>query len=217
MIRPRTLLLASSVLWLLGFVFLFLYLATRTNTGVSNEFSIWQALHDGTMALATLSIAAAAWRLRSTATRSGASLGAPLAWLGTISGLATAILLALVSLTGANDMLYMSTQGGLGLWLLALTAKKPDGFGIPAQVLGFITGSGLVLIACAFVVIAIALGPTPFALANASYRDVAPSHVSSPLNSNGHLVLYAGTLLGIPTFPIWAFLAWRGLRRSGAS
>lgn len=215
--RSRTFLLGSGILWLLGFIFLFLYLSTRTNTGVSDEFNLWQLLHDGTMALASLSIAGAAWSLRNAATRRGGTVGSGAAWLGTISGIATAALLALVSLTGANDMLYMLTQGGIGLWLIVLCKKSPTGFGPVTRILGFVAGSGLVLIAVSFIMIAVALGPSPFVLANASYLGVAPANVESPLNRYGHVVIAVGTLLGVPTYPAWAALAWRARRRAGVA
>jgi len=173
-------------------------------------------LHDGTAALASLSIAAAAWSLRSAATRNGGTVGGGIAWLGTISGIATATFLALIPLTGANDMLYMFTQGGIGLWVITLCAEKPTGFGIITRIFGFVTGSGLVMIAVSFVMIAVALGSSPFVLAHASYQGVNPADVASPLNRYGHMIIAVGTLLGIPTYPIWATLAWRALRRTDA-
>lgn len=215
MSRSRAYLLGSAVLWLLGFVFLFFYLATRTNTGVSDEFSLWQFLHDGTVALASLLIAAAAWSLRDVATRNGDTVGSPTAWLGTISGIATAILLALVSLTRANDMLYMFAQGGIGLWLIVLCVRRPAEFGGVTRAFGVVSGTGLVLIAASFVMIAVALGPSPFVLVDASYSGVAPANVGSSLNRYGHVIIAVGTLLGIPTYPVWAWLAGRALRRAG--
>jgi len=215
--HSRTFLLCSATLWLLGFIFLFLYLSTRTNTGVSDEFNLWQYLHDGTMALASLSIAAAAWSLRNAATKNGTVIGTRIAWIGAISGIATAILLALISLTRANDMLYMFTQGGIGIWLIAFCASKPSGFGAVTRIIGFVSGTGLVLIAVSFVMIAVALGPSPFTLTNASYLGVNPANVASPLNILGHMVIAAGTLLGIPTYPVWALLARRALRLAARS
>jgi hypothetical protein len=214
--RSRTFLLGSAVLWLLGFIFLFLYLSTRTKTGVHFEFNLWRWLHDGTVALASLSIAAAAWSLRNATTSKGGSIGSGIAWLGTISGITSATLLALILLTGASDMLYMFPQGGIGLWLIALCAWRPAELGAATRVLGFVTGAGLVLIAVSFVMIATALGPALFALANANNVGVDPADVAFPLNSHGHLVLYVGSLLGIPAYPVWASLAWRALRRAGA-
>jgi hypothetical protein len=69
-----------------------------------------------------------------------------------------------------------------------------------------------VLIAISFVMIATALG-APWALADARSIPVAPVDVASPLNYYGHRLLNAGSLLGIPTYPIWAWLASRAIVR----
>jgi hypothetical protein len=205
--RSRAFLLGSAVLWLLGAAFLFIALAAR-NGGLLHDKAVWTALfrlHDIAAVLAALAIAAAAWSLRNMAIRNG---GISVAWLGTISGIATAVLLALPFLTGASDMLYMLPQGGIGLWLIALCARKPPGFGTTTRVVGLISGAGLVLIAISFVMIATAL-TAPWALADARSIPVTPADLASPLNHYGHRILYAGTLLGIPTYPIWAWLASR--------
>jgi hypothetical protein len=212
--RSRTFLLGSAVLWLLGAAFLFAALAAR-NGGLLHDKIVWTTLfrlHDIAALLAALVIAAAAWSLRSAAIRID---GNAVAWLGTISGIAAAILLALPFLTGASDMLYMLPQGGIGLWLIALCARNPAGFGTATRVLGFISGAGLVLIAISFVMIATALG-APWALVDARSLPVAPADLASPLNQYGHRVLNAGTLLGIPTYPVWAWLASRAFRRVAA-
>jgi hypothetical protein len=205
--RPRTFLLGSAALWLLGAAFLLVALAAR-NGGLLHDKAVSTTLfrlHDIAALLAALAIAAAAWSLRGVAIRNG---GNSVAWLGTASGIATAILLALPFLTGASDMLYMLPQGGIGLWLIALCAKSPVGFHTSSRVLGFISGAGLMLIAISFVMIATALG-APWALADARSLPVAPADLASPLNHYGHRVLNAGTLLGIPTYPVWAWLASR--------
>ena len=206
--RSRSFLLGSAVLWLLGAAFLLMALAGR-NGGLLHDEAVWTALfrlHDIAALLAALAIAAAAWSLRNIANG-----GTPVAWLGTITGIATAVLLALPFVTGASDMLYMLPQGGIGLWLIALCAKRPAGFGTATRVLGFISGVGLVLIAISFVMIATALG-APWALVDARSIPVTPADVASPLNQYGHSVLNAGTLLGIPTYPVWAWLASRAFR-----
>ncbi len=107
-------------------------------------------------------------------------------------------------------MLYMFPQGGIGLWLIVLCAGKTAGFGTATRIFGFISGLGLVLIAISFVMIATALG-APWALADARSVPVAPADLASPLNDYGHLVLNAGSLFGIPTYPIWAWLASRAV------
>jgi len=212
--RSRAFLLSSAVLWLLGATFLFVALAARKD-GLLHDKAISTTLfrlHDIAALLAALAIAAVAWSLRGAAIRNG---GNSVAWLGAISGIATAILLGLPFLTGASDMLYMLPQGGIGLGLIVSCARNSCGLGTSARVLGFISGAGLVLIAISFVMIATALG-APWALADARSLPVAPADLASPLNHYGHRVLNAGTLLGIPTYPAWAWLASRAFRRIAA-
>jgi hypothetical protein len=215
--HSRAFLLSSAVLWLLGVVFLFLALSTRASSGGTEGFIPWGRRHDVAVALASLSIAAAAWSLREVTASKGGIVGNAAAWLGTICGIATALLLALVFLTGASDMLYMLPQGGIGLWLIALCAKKPVGFGIGTRVLGFVAGAGLLLIAVSFVMIALALGPALVTLVDARSLGANPAGVASPLNAWGHLVLNVGSLLGVPTYPLWAWLASRALQRAAFS
>jgi hypothetical protein len=129
-----------------------------------------------------------------------------------LGGLGTSSLLFLVFLTGASDMLYMLSQGAIGLWLASLCIRNPVRFGIGARAVGFIAGAGLVLIATGFVMIALALGPALVTLVDARSVVVSPADVASPLNSIGHLVLKAGSVLGLPAFPLWAWLASRAVR-----
>lgn len=208
--RARAFLLISAVLWLPGAVFLFLALSGRASGGGGGSFA--PRGHDVAMAIASLSIAAAAWSLRGVTAGKGGVMGESVAWLGTISGVATALLLALIFLTRASDMFYMLPQGGIGLWLIVLCAKNPLGAGIGTRVLGFVSGSGLLLIAVGFAMIAIALGPALVTLVDARAVAVNPADVTSPLNAYGHSVLKIGSLLGLPTYPPWAWLASRALR-----
>jgi hypothetical protein len=106
-------------------------------------------------------------------------------------------------------MVYMLSQGGVGLWLIAVCAKKPEGLGSGVRALGFVAGTGLLLIALGFVFIAFALGPALVTLIEARSVPVNPADVASPLNSIGHLVLKVGSLLGLPMYPIWALLVSR--------
>jgi hypothetical protein len=207
--RSGTFLLGSAVLWLLGAAFLSIALAGR-NGGLLHEQAVWAMrfrLHDIAVLLAALAIAAAAWSLPAAAIRNSDT---SVAWVGIVSGIATAFFLALPFATGASDMLYMLPQGGIGIWVIALCARRPAGFGTATRVLGFVSGVGLVLIAISFVMIATALG-APWALADARSIPVAPADVASPLNDYGHRLLNAGSLLGIPTYPIWAWLASRAI------
>lgn len=217
--HPRPFLLASAVLWILGAVFLFAALAAR-NGGLSGDQSTWTMffrLHDIAAPLAALAIAAAAWNLRGASTRDGTVVGRRIAWLGAICGISTALLLALVFLTGASDMLYMLPQGGVGLWLIALCARKPVALGGAVRALGYVAGTGLVLIGISFVMIATAQGAAIWALTDAQAHPVAPADEASALNLYGHYVITAGTLLGIPTYPLWAWLASRAKRRDAAA
>jgi hypothetical protein len=107
----------------------------------------------------------------------------------------------------------MLPQGGIGLWLIALCARTPVGFGTGTRVLGVVTGAGLLLIAVSLVMIAVALGPALVTLVDARSVGVNPADVSSSLNSRGHFVLNLGSLLALPTYPLWAF-ASRALQRA---
>ena len=211
--RSQAFLLNSAALWLLGFVFLLVGVFSRARSGVDEDFTSWGRLHDMAAALASLSLAAAAWGLRDAAIRNGGTVGSGIAWLGAASGIATAILLVLIFLTGASGMLYMLPQAGIGLWLIALCARKPVGFGTASLVLGYVVGAGLLLVAISFVMIATALGPALWAVADAGSITVTPADVASPLNSRGHKILPVGTLLGVLPYPVWASLAARALRR----
>lgn len=50
------------------------------------------------------------------------------------------------------------------------------------------------------------------ALVDAHSVVVNPADVTSPLNSIGHLVLKAGSILGLPALPLWAWLVSRAVR-----
>lgn len=215
--RLRAFLLSSAALWLLGLAFLLFGVFSRARGGVNDDFTFWGRLHDAAAALACVSVAAAAWGLRGAAIRNGGTVGIGIASLGAASGIATAILLVLIFVTGASDMLYMLPQAGIGLWLIALCARKPIALGAATRVLGYVVGAGLLLVAISFVMIATALGPALWALFDARSFRVDPADVASPLNHYGHNVLPLGTLLGVLPYPVWASLtsrAFSGLRGS---
>jgi len=210
----RALLLGSAILWLLGVASLFAGVFIRANGGSDDTFALWARCHDAAAALAALTIAALAWHMRGLPTGTGGVAGSGIALLGTISAVATALCLLLLFLTGASDMLYMLPQGGIGLWLIALSASTPAGYSAGLRVLGVVTGTGLVLVAVSFVMIALALGPEVVALVDARPLDVSPTAVASPLNSWGHDILGLGSFLGVLTYPLWAWLAARAAARA---
>src|SRR5688572_33312318 len=114
-------LLSSAVFWLIGAASLLVALTGR-ETGWVDNFRPWMRGHDVATAVACLLIAAAAWSFRG---HSGGVLVRPVAWLGTLGGITTALLLSLVFLSGASDMLYMLPQGVIGLWVIAVSGRKP--------------------------------------------------------------------------------------------
>jgi len=208
----RLYLLSVTVLWLVGAVSILVALIGRTTGAVSN-FRSWTRVHDMVIAIACLMIAALAWNFRS---QFDGVLGRSIMWLGMLGGLGTSLLLALVFLTGASDMLYMLSQGVIGLWVIALCIRNPVPLGGGARAVGIIAGTGLVLIATGFVMIALALGPALVTLVDARSVAVDPADLVSPLNSMGHLVLKAGSILGLPTIPVWAWLASRAGRANNS-
>jgi hypothetical protein len=193
------------VLWLVGAASLLVALTGRGTGWVAN-FRPWMRGHDVAAAVACLLIAAAAWSFRR---HSGGTLGPPVAWLGMLGGITTALLLSLVFLSGASDMFYMLPQGVIGLWVIAVCVRKPMSLGTGARVVGFVAGIGLVLIAIGFVMIALALGPALVTLVDARSVVVNPADLASSMNSIGHIVLKVGSILGLPTYPIWAWLVSR--------
>jgi hypothetical protein len=208
---PNTLrlyLLTTAVLWLTGAVSILVALTGRATGWISN-FRSWARAHDIALAIACSLIAALAWNFRR---EFAGVLGRSITGLGMLGGLGSSLLLFLIFLTGASDMLYMLSQGAIGLWLIALCIRNPVPLGTGARTVGFIAGAGLVLIAAGFVMIALALGPALVALVDAHSVVVNPADVASPLNSIGHLVLKAGSILGLPTFPLWAWLTSRAVR-----
>lgn len=204
----RFYLLSVALLWLVGALSILAALTGRA-TGWLTNFRLWTRVHDVALVIACLLIATVAWSFRR---HFEGALGRTTTWLGVLGGLATATCLSLIFLTGASDMLYMLPQGAIGLWVIAFCMQNPVLLGTRTRAVGFIAGTGLVLIATGFVMIALALGPALVALIDAHSVRVDPADAASPLNSIGHLVLKAGSILGLPTLPLWAWLVSRAVR-----
>jgi hypothetical protein len=204
----RLYLLSVAVLWLVGALSILVALTGRA-TGWLTNFRSWTRVHDIALVIACLLVAAVAWSFRR---HFEGFLGRSTTWLGILGGLATATFLALIFLTGASDMLYMLSQGVIGLWVIAFCILNPVLLASGTRAVGYIAGTGLVLIATGFVMIALALGPALVTLIDAHSVVVNPADAASPLNSTGHLVLKAGSILGLPTLPVWAWLVSRGVR-----
>jgi len=210
--RPRAFLFASGLLSAAAAVFLFAGLASRIDWRTGPLFRA----HDVLAALAFIATALSAWSLRATEDHTSRYVNKTIALTGVVSAGLTFVCLGLVLIAGASDMLYMLPQGGVGLWLIGFCSKGTREIGPAMRILGIVIGIGMILIAGCFVAIAIAQGPELWALSHQHLADPDPAVVASSLNVIGHQILYIGTLLALPGYPVWAMLASRAFAATSA-
>lgn len=123
-------------------------------------------------------------------------------------------LMVLGSASVVADVLYMIPQGALGVWLIVVCQRNAAGLPTGLRWLGVVAGAGLILIGifpigyAAFVDTAILHGPI-------SDKGHAPPGTDQA-NQVIHILLAIGTLVGCPTYPLWAGLAGRWLLVRGA-
>ena len=127
--------------------------------------------------------------------------------IGTLAILALALLLTLAHVL--NDMLYMVPQGIFGVWMIWVSCHLSSLLPRHVKWLGIVAGVGLILVGVfpiafgLFVDPIVFRGPMP-----ENYQDV-----NSLANLVTHIVLGIGTLIGIPSYPIWCLAVGRNLLR----
>lgn len=108
------------------------------------------------------------------------------------------------------DMLYMLPQGAVGIWLIAVTAKRS---GLPAATrwTGRIAGVGLLLIGIGAVLYAGLVAPRLLLRPLTNAEIDAQSWTTG--NVVAHVFMAGGTVPGRLLYPVWCLLCWRAMVR----
>jgi hypothetical protein len=222
--RAGRALVLSGIIGLLAFASLFGALYLRETTADQQQWAagliqpgVWDLLfrgHDLGVILQCLLLLPAALVLRRHGTVAGPFWRSPMAFMGVSANLLLALSLVLVFVTQASDMLYMLPQAFVGAWIIAVCRARTPGLGKLLRGFGWVVGIGLVIVGLADIGIIAALGPSVMAIIGPVPKQVDPVGVTSALNAWSHVALDIGSLLGVPTLPIWSILAGRAIARA---
>lgn len=200
--------IVSGTTGIIGFGFLVAALVGR-GAGAGGEHLIRS--HDAAVVLQSIFMIPVVFALRNLIGQPSSSTSRAIAVVGVTALLLVVLFLLLIFANLMWDALYMIPQGVFGVWLIVanrwLSSVLPRGL----TRLGAVAGVGLVLVGT------FPIGYSIFVDPNGLHGPIPFDSASPPptmADTILHVVLLIGTLMGVATYPLWATLLGRRLRRT---
>lgn len=200
--------IASGIIGLLALLLLLAAVTTRTTWVLSSPVYLLFRAHDIGAILQFLLMLPLAVELGRLSRRNAPGLSRSSVHFGVAAISLVALLLALGSLRIVNDMFYMVPQGCFGAWLCLANLRLRNILPPWLRYFGLVVGAGLILVGTVYPGLATFVYPSMWKIPAVAVAD--DTFQNSAANQIFHILLYAGSLLGVATLPLWTLATgWR--------